>query len=185
MLKLFKMSITTSVAIEQLEQLERLMKGENMFIGIKKFFTLTQNSYSYSNGFTLTEILVTVAIIGILAGVVTVSTTSAREKARDNKRKADIETIAGGLELYYAENKEYPEQSTEGAVSQIEAKLEGYLNNIPEDPKGGTYIYQSDGTKYYLDAQLEKKEDATIQNTDYKNGVYLKDGKSYYRVASL
>jgi prepilin-type N-terminal cleavage/methylation domain-containing protein len=52
-------------------------------------------------GFTLIELLVVIAIIGLLASVVLVSLNSARAKARDTKRKADLAQISKALELYY------------------------------------------------------------------------------------
>ena len=60
------------------------------------------------NGFTLIELLVVVAIIGILATVVLSSLSSARERARDAKRLADIKTIQNALEIYHLDNGSYP-----------------------------------------------------------------------------
>lgn len=54
-----------------------------------------------NKGFTLIELLVVIAVIGILASVVMASLNSARVKARDAKRKADMKQIQTALELYY------------------------------------------------------------------------------------
>jgi prepilin-type N-terminal cleavage/methylation domain-containing protein len=51
--------------------------------------------------FTLIELLVVIAIIGLLSSIVLVSLSGIREKARDTKRKADIDAIKMALELYY------------------------------------------------------------------------------------
>ena len=51
-------------------------------------------------GFTLVELLVVVAIIGILATVVVISYSGAQSKARDAKRKSDFSTIGTALEMY-------------------------------------------------------------------------------------
>lgn len=61
-----------------------------------------------AKGFTLLELLVVVAIIGLLATIAVVSLQQARAKARDAKRLANADQIVKALELYYDENEEYP-----------------------------------------------------------------------------
>ena len=53
----------------------------------------------FNKGFTLVELLVVIAIIGILATLATVSLGSARVKARDAKRVADMRQLITMLEL--------------------------------------------------------------------------------------
>jgi uncharacterized RDD family membrane protein YckC/type II secretory pathway pseudopilin PulG len=48
-------------------------------------------------------------IIGLLSTLAVVALNVAREKARDSHRVADIKQIQTGLELYYADNKTYPD----------------------------------------------------------------------------
>ncbi len=55
------------------------------------------------SGFTLIELLVVIAIIGLLSTLAIVSLSSAREKARDTKRSADLRIIQSAVELYISD----------------------------------------------------------------------------------
>jgi len=60
-------------------------------------------------GFTLIEMLIVVAIVGLLASVVVLGIGNARERARDAKRAGDIRQIQNAAESYYAGgNNQYP-----------------------------------------------------------------------------
>lgn len=59
-------------------------------------------------GFTLLELLVVIGIIGLLASILVVNLTSARRRARDTKRVADIRNLQTASEDYYGKNGKYP-----------------------------------------------------------------------------
>ncbi|MCK4588676.1 prepilin-type N-terminal cleavage/methylation domain-containing protein, partial [Candidatus Woesebacteria bacterium] len=59
-------------------------------------------------GFTLIELLVVISIIGILLALSIFGLQGARKSARDSKRKADIELIRSGIEIYKADCNVYP-----------------------------------------------------------------------------
>lgn len=96
-------------------------------------------------GFTLLELLVVLAIIGILAGVIMLAVGSARVKARDAKRAGDIRQMVTALEQYYIQNAAYPTGSTSlgaGTVLTDSGAMDGgaepfvpnYTGIIPEAP---------------------------------------------------
>lgn len=62
-----------------------------------------------NKGFTLIEILVVIAIIGILASIVFVNVGSVRQKARNVKRLSDIRAYVVAFDVALGENGEYPD----------------------------------------------------------------------------
>jgi len=92
----------------------------------------------WSRGFTLVELLTVISIIGILATVIGVNYSSAQKASRDSKRKADMESTAAALELFYSQNKYYPCASSDAAASFINVvallQTQGFLTTIPADP---------------------------------------------------
>lgn len=62
---------------------------------------LQQKRRAAESGFTLIELLVVIAMVGMLSSVVLASLNTARAKARDVRRKADLVQIRTALQLYY------------------------------------------------------------------------------------
>jgi type IV pilus assembly protein PilA len=67
-------------------------------------------------GFTIIELLIVIAIIGILATLVLTNFQGAQAKGRDTVRKNDINSIYSKLEEYYNENGGYPDGNLSTAV---------------------------------------------------------------------
>jgi general secretion pathway protein G len=104
-------------------------------------------------GFTLIELLAVIAIIGILATVITASLLSARAKGRDAKRVADLNNIAAALKIYYADNLKYP--------TNLTSLVPNYLPKLPTDPSNSAnYDYAALGSgttcsSFHLGTSLE------------------------------
>jgi general secretion pathway protein G len=136
----------------------------------------------HQKGFTLVELLVVVAIIGILGSIVGVALGPSRARARDAQRINDLNTIAMALEMYFVENGHYPasgcgwdcngySQSWHGNWEALAAQLQPYMAQLPRDPintpncgpwQDNCYSYSygnvgrhSQRIQYDLTAQLE------------------------------
>lgn len=97
-------------------------------------------------GFTLIELLVVIVIISLLAAIVYASLHSARAKARDSKRIADVGQMALAIKLHAESNGEFPSCGSNspvpiGSNSCIDSILAPLLPAVPEDPGDNTYYY--------------------------------------------
>ena len=105
-----------------------------------------------NRGFTLLELLVVVAIIGLLSTLAVSSLQTARARARDAKRLADLEAIRIALGLYYDEYGQYPEISPNPTDHD-----KGAVTSYHIDPLAGDYdqarswYLLGDQLKPYLD----------------------------------
>ena len=83
------------------------------------------------SGFTLVELLVTIAIVGVLMGVVVAVLNPATffGRGRDSRRLSNLAEIQTTLELSFADNNRYPTVAEFAALT------------VPADPEGGSYEY--------------------------------------------
>jgi len=113
------------------------------------------SSKKYNRGFTLIEILITVAIIGVLAAIVVVSFNKAQAKSRDSRRVADVESVKAAMNMFYDENKRYVNCNDFGAYrlctdsypSGYSELVPAYFDQYPKDPLDSTdYIIAEEGS---------------------------------------
>lgn len=125
-------------------------------------------------GFTLIELLVVISIIGILIGLSVFGLSSARQSARDAKRKVDLESIRGGLELYKSDCDKYPIANILASTTLVGDNSNTscpdtnvYISTIPTDPTTGTSDYKYVGTvsTYLICAFLEQAPNPAIDVT--------------------
>ncbi len=115
-------------------------------------------------GFTLIELLVVSTIIAILSAIGLVSFINAGKRARDAKRKSDLETVRQALVLYRSDNGSYPSGGSGGSTGYVSAistlSAGDYLSDpTPIDPKNNAtyyYSYSSNTVTFSLSTTLEK-----------------------------
>ncbi|MDD5121738.1 MAG: type II secretion system protein, partial [Patescibacteria group bacterium] len=135
--------------------------------------------------FTLVELLIVVAIIGLLTTIAIFAVTPALAKARDAKRAQALKSLSTALELYLADSGSYPngaigpsssdssygfclEQST-----QFATLMNSYMAQIPSDPlfqdityPAHCYWYRTanSGSQYHISTYVESNAYAPATN---------------------
>src|SRR5471032_3248199 len=87
-------------------------------------------------GFTLIEMMVVIAIIGVLAALIVPKIMSRPDEARRVAAKADIGSIMQSLNLYRLDNGRYPTQE-QGLRALVEKPT---TEPVPNNWKGGGYM---------------------------------------------
>jgi len=109
-------------------------------------------------GFTLIELMVVLAIIGILAALVVPSVLGRADDARVTAARTDVGNLAQALILYKLDNQRFPtaEQGLQALVAKpsaepVPANWKSYLDKLPGDPWGRPYQYLNPGLKGEVD----------------------------------
>ncbi|MEZ4104242.1 MAG: prepilin-type N-terminal cleavage/methylation domain-containing protein [Candidatus Paceibacterota bacterium] len=125
-------------------------------------------------GFTLLEILIVLAVIGILASMVLFNTADSGKQARDSQRQSDLRELQSAIELYKNKYGEYPAQCSAIAgsdgwsgqvgtdfecvdgtnnyiVGSVSQPFSEFMPKLPTDPRlngdNSGYVYRVNGNK--------------------------------------
>jgi len=88
-------------------------------------------------GFTLLEILVVIAILGLLMGMVAVAVVPQFEQAKVDTTRNQMGTIKTALDSYYLKKNKYPDTGM-GLKVLVD---EQYLEKLPRDGWDNEFVY--------------------------------------------
>jgi general secretion pathway protein G len=88
-----------------------------------------------NTGFTLLELIIVIAVLGILASIAVINLKNSPTRAKEAVLKTNLRSIREVLDQFYADQGAYP-ASLEDLVS------EGYFRGVPIDPITGESDWQ-------------------------------------------
>lgn len=161
------------------------MKMKNPQLTTLRLRSVQAYNLQLFSGFTLIELIITMAIFAIITAGIWGNYFSSLNKGRDTRRKQDLAAVARALELYYLDNKAYPSPLPAwGSPLTDPANKVIYMQKLPNDPRypdPPDYCYTTDATGglYKLYANLDNTNDSAIFATTVQCGnVYYNYGIS-------
>lgn len=121
------------------------------------------------SGFTLIEVLLVVAILGILAGVVVVNFGGKQEAAMIKACRTSIQGICTAIDMYEVDNGRYPPSLQSLVTSSGEQNWNGpYIRGgVPSDPWSQSFQYTQSGNSYKVTSQGPPGKGAPITSFEF------------------
>jgi prepilin-type N-terminal cleavage/methylation domain-containing protein len=139
-------------------------------IYMKNLFNKLKNNQS---GFSLSELILTMSIVSLTAGLASGKMNNALPSARDAQRLGNIHQVQTALNLYYSDFGQYPsapdKEPSRNNWQEMKKVIESsgakpYMPEVPNDPLNNdiyNFKYWSDGQTFKIIFETEDPNDAS------------------------
>jgi prepilin-type N-terminal cleavage/methylation domain-containing protein len=146
---------------------------------ITRLSRAAKNRRRQKGGFTLIELLVVITILGILAAVVSVSLLGITSKARENAKKAELQTVQAAFDAMLADQQissgVIPSPSPATATGPLVAACSTDRFGVAAAPTSDMTRFPPGGVDYVGPALAASEGPVTVLATHYlrqKNTAY-------------
>ena len=107
--------------------------------------------HSTALGFSIIELLIVVAVIGLISAIAIPNLINAIQRARQTRSMADLKTIARAVSLYEQDSAGFPIETSLVNAENLRSSLQGYMGDFKAtDGWRRPFMYISDGRNYTL-----------------------------------
>ncbi len=139
--------------------------------------------------FTLIELLIVVAIIGILAAIAVPNFINAQIRAKVSRVKSDIRALAQAHEMYYLDNNSYPPESEDNIFTGRRARSEAglffltspvsYIGSLPHDPFQDSAAARFEGTEAAYETGVANRGQRNVAYNIFSRGPDIAENGLY------
>jgi general secretion pathway protein G len=119
--------------------------------GLLGFRAMNTQRFSTSRGFSIVELLIVCAVIGLIAAIAIPNLVNAIQRGRQARTIGDMRGLANAVAMYQQDYARFPVTSGWADLSQIDAILVAYMGGYNQmDGWNRPFQYTSDGDDYTL-----------------------------------
>lgn len=108
-------------------------------------------THTSCRGFSLVELLIVAAIIGLIVAIAIPNLLNAIQRSRQTRTISDLRTISNGLGIYQQDYAKFPIAASITDFTDISDDLVPFIGEVPTyDGWQKTFQYRSDGDNYTL-----------------------------------
>lgn len=145
-------------------------------------------------GFTISELLIVISVIGILAAIVLVSYNGIQQRGQDSAVQSDLDGIAAQLEAHRVRStpKEFPRSSATLATLSIKATKTAYDTSVSKNliycvnntdyQSYGLYALSKAGTVFMMSEEGFKS--TSVTKASFSDDLTLCNNQGFGRVSS-
>lgn len=130
-----------------------LMDTSNQMLarGLLRLRAMNTQSHSTSRGFSIVELLIVCAVIGLIAAIAIPNLVNAIQRGRQARSVGDLRGLANAVGMYQQDYAKFPLASSWVEISELDEILVAYMGGYNEnDAWMRPFMYASNGDTYTL-----------------------------------
>ena len=119
--------------------------------GLLRLRSMNTQHQSTSRGFSLVELLIVCAVIGLIAAIAIPNLVNAIQRGRQSRSIGDLRGLATAIAMYQQDYAKFPVVASWAPVADIESSVLAYMGSMSRiDGWQRAFMYLSDGDDYTL-----------------------------------